>query len=52
MSKNLSSNAVQLRGILDNVSGSIESLIITKNGVLYFKKSISRKKIKKKVFNV
>jgi hypothetical protein len=52
MSKTQSNGAEQLRGVLDNVTGSIESLVITKNGVLYFKKSISKKNKIKKVFNV
>lgn len=39
---------VIIRSILDNVSGSIANLVVTKKNVIYFKKDFGKKKVDKK----
>lgn len=43
MSKKESRGAKQLAGILETLSGSIDNLVITKKGVIYFKQPKSKR---------
>jgi hypothetical protein len=44
MSKKLKNDFSPLRGILSNVSGSFDNIVLTKKGVIYFKDNSKRKK--------
>ena len=44
MSKQSESKAKLQQGLLSTLSGNINNLVVTKSGVIYFKKSIAKKK--------